>query len=225
MKFNISQFDDVEEADERAFENYQDTLVELFFESTEGQAYRAEFPDADPGFWAESLVHYGYYYVGVTVPRMDKGDVEEIVTDIFPRKISLHKPEDADDGIPELMAFWQYLGREYGLPQTNDVLELLQEIAPEFRDMMNDPANFGMAKSFFMAGRDAGFDMTNEEEMHKFVALCNASVMSGGAPGGPFEEMGGLPGLFGEQKKRSGDASLKKKRKAAKSTRKKRRRK
>lgn len=29
---------------------------------------------------------------------------------------------------------------------------------------MNDPSRFGMAKSFFMMGRQAGYDMTDQEE-------------------------------------------------------------
>ncbi len=65
---------------------------------------------------------------------------------------------------------------------------------------MNDPAMFGMAKSIIMKGRDAGFDMSDEEEMGKFIELYNASMKSGATPGGLFDaprtmraERGGQP--------------------------------
>jgi len=41
---------------------------------------------------------------------------------------------------------------------------------------MNDPARFGMAKSFFMMGQSAGFDMTKQEDMDSFVKLYNAGL-------------------------------------------------
>jgi hypothetical protein len=39
--------------------------------------------------------------------------LREILSEIFPRKISLASPEDVHDALPELIAFWEYLKREY----------------------------------------------------------------------------------------------------------------
>ena len=33
------------------------------------------------------------------------------ISDSFPRKVSLRLPEEAEDTIPELIAFWRFLGR------------------------------------------------------------------------------------------------------------------
>ena len=79
-----------------------------------------------------------------------------VVTDLFPRKISLLSPEQANDVIPELLAFWNYLKREFHLPQADAILEFLREVEPDFPGMMNDPANFGMAKSFLRWARPPG---------------------------------------------------------------------
>ena len=45
------------------------------------------------GFWAAQLIYYGYQYEGTAVPRMAVGEVETVVTELFPRKISLISPD------------------------------------------------------------------------------------------------------------------------------------
>ncbi len=218
MSFDIHQLDKLDEWDEEAFEEYQDTLLDLFLQSEEGQAHLQEFPERDAGFWASQLMHYGYNYLGLTLPQMSKADVEEIVTELFPRKISLLSPDDADDGIPELVAFWRYLKREHALRQANAVIRLLQRIAPDFVSILNDPARFGMAKSFMMMGHSAGFDMTNEEDINEFIQLYNASLASDG-------NLAGTVGASRQEKQQAERAKKKKKRKAAKAARKRSRRK
>ena len=112
MTFDIYQLDGLDWDDyEEAFEKYRDSLLEHFLESPEGRSHLEEFPEA--GFWAGQLVYNGYGYLGVTLPQMTKNHVEEIVTELFPRKVSLLSPDDADDAIPELTAFWRYLERVY----------------------------------------------------------------------------------------------------------------
>jgi len=185
MNFDIRQLDDADlDSDEgqEAFEEYQEALLDRFTESPEGQQ-RLE-ADPDMGFWAAQLMYYGWQYEGVTIPEMSALDVRSVVEELFPRKISLESPEQADDAIPELVAFWKYLKREFDLPQADAVLEALREVEPDFPGMMNDPSNFGMAKSFFMMGQAAGFDMTNEEGMNAFMQAYNAGIAAGRTPPG-----------------------------------------
>ncbi len=174
MDFDIHQLDRMapdSDGSEAAFEAFQQALLERFTQSPEGQERIKADPDM--GFWAAQLIYYGYQYEGKAVPRMTVGDVQTVVTELFPRKISLHSPEQADDAIPELMAFWMYLKREFHLPQTDAVLEFLREVEPDFPGMMNDPSNFGMAKSFFSMGHAAGFDMTTQEGLDAFMLAFN----------------------------------------------------
>jgi hypothetical protein len=106
MTFNIYQLDEIDidsDDGEKVLEDYQDALLEKFAESPEGQAYLQNSPEM--GFWAAQLIYYGYTYIGVTVPQMTVDDVEEIVTDIFPRKITLAADDDGDDAIPEWSPF------------------------------------------------------------------------------------------------------------------------
>ncbi len=220
MDFDIHQLDriDLESSEaEEAFEEFQDALLERFFQSPEGQQLLEAHPDA--GFWSAQLMYFGYQYEGVTVARMTAADVREVVTGLLPRKISLHYPEEADDAIPELVAFWEYLKREFRLRQSDAILKFLHQIAPRFKEMMNDPANFGMAKSFFMMGQSAGFDMTSQEGMTAFMHAYNAGLASGHAA--PVIVVP-APHFYVDEPRRRGpeERKAKKKRKQARAARK-----
>jgi hypothetical protein len=195
MAFDIhalDRLDDWDEDTEAAREEYQDTLAELFLASPEGQELADLYPE--PGFWSYQFVSYGFTYIGVSLPQMERRDAREIIEELFPRKISLFSPDDADKAIPELIAFWQYLEREYRLPNARAMLRYLREMEPEFKRMMLDPANFGIAKSFFMQGQALGLDMTTQEGAEAFMALYNAAALSA-LPGAPLDTFSdSLPG-------------------------------
>ncbi len=226
MTFDIHQLDKIDHdtEGEEALAEYQEALLERFYNSPEGQAFVEAHPDTEMGFWAAQLMYYGYGYVGVTIPRMTVGDVEEIVTQLFPRKISLFSADEAADAIPELVAFWQFLKREYRLSNADRILKFLHQIEPKFKEMMMDSSKFGMAKSFFMMGHSAGYDMTNEEEINQFMMEYNARALSQGPDALPPMGGGGLSGLFGKKQrstKRRADPKKKKARKIARASRKK----
>jgi hypothetical protein len=192
MTFDIRQIDRLDpdsEGSENALGAYEDELIELFLNSPEGQAWLKI--DPEPGFWIHCLIDYGYHYLDVTPPKMTKAHVDEVVTQLFPRKVSTMSPDDADQTIPELIAFWEYLKREYNLPNAEAILRFLHQIQPKFKGIMNNPANFGMAKSFVMQGQAAGFDMTAEEGNQAFMNAYNANLMAGKGDLLP------LPGPFG----------------------------
>jgi hypothetical protein len=177
MDFDIYKLDNIDPNSEEAnkvAEKYQNALVEKFADSPEGE----ERLKADPemGFWTGQLIYFGYSYNGATVPAMTVGDVEEIVTELLPRKISMSSPDDADKVVPELVAFWEYLKREYNLSNAKSVLRFLREIEPGFKKMMNDSSKFGMAKSLMMMGQSAGFDMTKKEDSDAFISMYNANL-------------------------------------------------
>jgi hypothetical protein len=215
MTFDIHKLDGLELDDfEQVLEEYQDDLLELFFKSPEGQAHLEKYPEA--GFWSGQLMYYGYGYLGVTLPQMTKRNVEEVVTELFPRKISLFSPEDADDAIPELMAFWKYLKREYNLRQANTVLRFLQEVASSFGSMMNDPSKFGMAKSFMMMGQTAGFDMTDEKDIVAFMHYYNANLAAQGNISIPLKISGDSIGKETKRKRKRKHKAVKAARKRSK---------
>lgn len=219
MTFDIHQLDEIDpyslEA-EKAFEEYQDTLLELFANSPEGKAHLQIYPEM--GFWAAQLMYYGYTYHSLTIPQMTAADVELIVTNLFPRKIALSSPDEADDAIPELEAFWQYLKREYQHSNADAILRFLHRVDPNFKSIINDQSKFGMAKSFFTMGQEAGFDMTDEEETQEFIQLYNASTAAR-SPRSPLSLPAGLAGPLSGSTSRATKAQKKKARKKVKASR------
>jgi hypothetical protein len=216
MTFNIHRLDRLDYNDrggEEAFSKYQEQLLDLFLQSPEGQAHMQTIPEM--GFWAAQFLYYGYGYIGVAPPQMNADNAEEILTELLPRKISLSTHEEARNALPELIAFWEYLKREYRLHNATKILTYLREIDPkDFERSMFDPAKFGMAKSFFMMGQQAGFDMTNEDEMNAYMHLYNTKLIAETEGSDLFKE----PSV-GKSKKVD-VAKEKRKRKAAKAARK-----
>ncbi len=223
MSFNINQLDEVEYdgsyESEEALTKYQDSVLEEFALSSEGKEQIKANPEM--GFWIVQLIHYGFDYIGVTLPQMDERDINEIITDLFPRKISLSSSEDADDAIPELLAFWQFLGSKYKLSNANNIIALLTEIEPKFNHIMNDSSKFGMAKSFMTEGQKAGFDMTDQNQMNEFMQIYNKDILEGqnGIPSTPTGKAFDFNPASPSSKKTKG--KKKQKRKIVKASRKK----
>jgi hypothetical protein len=195
QEFDIHALDSLEpggdEAD-KAFDRYRRSLVDSFCASPEGQAHIPKYGSA--GFWAGCLLDFGFNHVGVTLPNMTSSDLKEIVSGYFPRKISLRSPEEAEEAIPELIAFWEFLGREFALDAAQSAFRFLGEIQSSFAAIMNDSSKFGMAKSLFMQGRAEGFDMAEPNQMNAFIAAYNERVAAeqGGSPAAPLPVLGHL---------------------------------
>lgn len=176
MPFDIYQLDSVDAVNHETLQAYAESITGLFFDSPEGEALLQAGPNS--GFWIIRLIECGYYQLGVPLPDMSAADIHELLREIFPRKIALCSPDEADEAVPELIAFWEYLDREYELPHTDRILAYLRgQSNGEFREWMNDSSKFGMAKAFFTIGQRVGFDMTDEREQQAFMHLYNSHVL------------------------------------------------
>ena len=58
-------------------------------------------------------------------------------------------------------------------------MEQRSKAANELKKAMSNPANFGIAKSFVMMGRDQGFDMSTEKGVQSWMEIYNAGIASG----------------------------------------------
>src|SRR6266704_1881312 len=135
--------------------------------------------------WARALIHYAITYSGVTPATMTPSDLEAVVYDLFPRKVITERGDGAEI-IQELRAFWHFLERVYQLPQAKPMLaHLTQQAARRLERALQEPANFGMAKSFVLMGKEAGFEMESPEGMRAWVEAYNATVAPAIAATGP----------------------------------------
>lgn len=151
---------------EGALARYVDGLMTPFVEAA---------PGVEAG-WVAFFIDYGYHSLGLTLPRMTADDVEEILVEVFPRKITTESEDDAKEVIPAIRLFWNWLSKTYELPQARSVLMRLDALEHGYPEIMNDPARWGMAKSLTTLGREAGFDMNDPEDQQKFTLAYNRSL-------------------------------------------------
>ncbi len=187
MTFHFNQLDKISDFDQALDileAEYIPALIETLAHSPEGQTYLKAHPETANAFggWVDTFVQFGYRYLEVTLPKMKQQDAETILLNLFPRKLSLTDTDEADTAIPELIALWEFLQRQYKQRHSKAILTLLRRIQPSFKATMNDPRNFGMAKSLFTLGQDAGFDMTTQEGLQAFQQQYNQQLQETGAP-------------------------------------------
>ncbi len=222
-KFDIYALDRVEGlGDENVLQDYIDTLVTHFSESPEGKALREQ--GVEIGFWTRMCIELAFIYGDTTLPHMDVFDMEELLLEIFPRKVTPMSKEDTKNALPELVAFWKYLAREYQLPNARSIIRYLEKLDPKkFVDAMYDPRRFGPAKSLAMAALEAGVDITDEDQMNAFIWAYNMQVLSEmeQAPPSPDPWEAAFSSLVS---RRRADKKRKQKRKAEKLARRKNRR-
>ncbi len=175
MSFDINEvvFDSEGTYLEEPALRYEQALMDQFAASPEGHAITQRGTELG---WARALIHYAITYSGVTPPTMTPSDLEAVVYDLFPRKVITERGEGAEI-IQELRAFWHFLQRVYQMPQARQMLaRLTPQAARRLERELQEPTNFGMAKSFVLMGKEAGFDMESPEGMRAWVEAYNATV-------------------------------------------------
>jgi hypothetical protein len=197
MTFNIRQLDNLDYDDiEPILENYIHGAIQAFVDSEVGQEYVETHPQG--GNWIGTFIEMAYLYGEHKLPKMTKGDVQEVMEYILPRKLTLLDPSDTDDTIDELVAFWTFLNQAYKLRSANAIIKYLRSIEDQFPQWMFDPNRGGMTKSFMLQGMEAGYDMTSEEGIRAFQEEYNRNPqpMPMGMPGMPGMPPGmGMPGI------------------------------
>ena len=178
MTFNIHQqvFDRDGTPFEKKASQYQDQLLQLFEQSSEGQALRGEGIDRN---WTSLLIDFWINYLSVTPPQMAPHHLREILFELFPRKVSA-SADEAPNIIREFQLFWQFLQREFHLENAAVCLSMLDEkAARKLKSEMSNSANFGIAKSFVLMGMERGFDLGSEEGIHEWMVDFNAELAAG----------------------------------------------
>lgn len=168
----IPEFDDGD-WDESEVSQYCEDLFQAFAESPEGEQAQEKFEGVG---WTTAFLDYAFSYLGVAPSQMSRADVNKILFELFPRKVST-KPETASVIVGELRLFFEYLDREHSLPNAKEILQdLTKEAASQLESAMSDSSNFGIAKSMVMGGRAAGFDMSSQEGLAEFMQAYNSSI-------------------------------------------------
>jgi hypothetical protein len=181
MRFDIQQrvFDAQGEYLEDAAIRYREQLMDRFAASPEGQALVRQGGWVG---WADTFMDLGIAYLGVTPAAMTPEQLQSILFELFPRKVST-EPGCGQEIIQELHAFWTFLQREFGLPNASACLRLLTTATARRLDReLQNPAKFGLAKAFLMQGLARGFDVATPEGMQAWAETYNAGLAGGTEP-------------------------------------------
>ncbi|MFZ5785878.1 MAG: DUF7309 domain-containing protein [Acidobacteriota bacterium] len=151
-----------DEIDPGAREPLQDELVRRFAASPEAK-------DLDKIQACRLVMDFAAEYFGETIATLGSSELREIIFDIIPRQVSIDASA-ARSIIEESRAFYGFLKRQHGLEQADSCLRVLGgDAVGKLEDALSDSGNFAMAKSLFMAGREAGFDMDSREGIEAWM--------------------------------------------------------
>jgi hypothetical protein len=116
-------------------------------------------------------------YFGATIATLRPRELSELVFDLIPRKVSIDASA-ASWIIGANRAFYAFLGREFGLEQADACLHVLGgDAVKKLEAALSDPRKFGVAKSFFMRGREAGFDMDTKEGVEAWMRVMQSQPL------------------------------------------------
>src|SRR5260370_42702822 len=136
----------------------------------------------DPGADADelhALLDLMRDYLDIERPAdLGQGDLEELLLDVYPRKITVLDRADTEDTIPPVRDFLTYLGESGQLAEgaAGQLERELDRIAPRFADAVMDPSNWGMARSIVQAMAADGVDMGDQAAMDRWIAAYNTRV-------------------------------------------------
>jgi hypothetical protein len=110
--------------------------------------------------------------------RLKPGDLEELLLDVYPRKVTVFDAADIGDTIPavrDLLAFLSDTGRLTGSVARRFGREL-DQLAPRFAGAVMDPSRWGMARSLTQAMVTEGVDITDSAAVQEWIAAYNANA-------------------------------------------------
>jgi len=123
------------------------------------------------------FTEYMYSYEGLSPEEWDEEGLEECCLDALPRKTSAGEPYFRSIA-PVLSAFFSFVEEKRLLRNASNLARSVKRIDKQIVKNASDPKNWGSAKSFVMAAKGAGVDITNEEEMNNFMALYNLQQLA-----------------------------------------------
>lgn len=159
----------IEVDDEARYEAIRDELVNGFERWRDRHKLRVE-----PSL-VEAFCDFKAWYGDGNLVRWTTHDVDELLGDWFPRKITLDD-EDVAITVPTLLGFLQYLAFE-DLLEGDPITALRRRVersTSRFREAMRDRSCFGPAKTIFGLMSADGVDVTDQQAVQAWIDAFNA---------------------------------------------------
>ncbi len=169
LKMGVGTFSDkplflVGDVDEPAWDEYLTRARDSFLKSK----YAIGSIGRLSGGHASVFLELGLRYLGVHVDNMRVSDAREILIELYPHKVS-QLASESDQTIDELVAFWQFCDQVHHIANASKIAKKIGHWREELREAMSNHQNFGLAKSLFLSGSEAGFDLKTETDARDFM--------------------------------------------------------
>jgi len=198
--YNFS-FDDLEKMEPRDTaadkEKAENRIAELINEDDDGDAYfkktkiwEDEFHESElyqeltdtqkksAGFIIDTFTQYLFSYFGYEHPKeWTVYALREVCLDIVPRKIS-SEPETFEAYGYVLIPFCRFLKSKELLPNSTEIIKCLDELKDRIPEEAANPNNWGMAKSMLTGAFNSGLDITDQNELDKYLIAQQIAAMS-----------------------------------------------
>jgi hypothetical protein len=149
----------------------RDALLEDFLSSPEGRRWRG---DEDAEDVAQLAIDFGAGYNHGGPLRWSPVVVEIFMTSWLARKVT--REPGFFERVPEVLCDWvKYAGRRQAVPAAplREAVAAVGECGEEMVDAVNDPEAWGPAKIFASAALEAGVDLTDPDEVERFIERYN----------------------------------------------------
>jgi uncharacterized protein YecA (UPF0149 family) len=167
------------EYSDEEFQEIQDT-VEKWCDAFAETSHFKNLPESvreESWFITSVFGEQMYNYPFETPKEWSVSGLNEVIMDIFPRKItadaSMFKAVE-----PVLTAFFQYLNEMGHIENADTLIKALKKAAPTMVKQATDSSNWGFAKQFAMAAMKERVDFEDKEAMDRFTEMYNAQITS-----------------------------------------------
>ena len=149
----------------------REALLEDFLLSAEGQRWR---DDEDAEDVAQLAIDFGAGYNHGGPLRWSPVVVEIFMTSWLARKVT--RDPGFFERVPDVLVDWvKYAGRRQGVPSAplREAVAAVKEYSDELLAAVDDPEAWGPAKTFAVAALDAGVDLTDPDQVNRFIQKYN----------------------------------------------------
>lgn len=122
-----------------------------------------------------NFAEFAFNYPGEQVGAWTRAGVQEVCTDLIPRKVTA-EAEYFDRVGPVLAQFFDFLADAGYMVNAAALGRDVRRIAPQIAKNAADPRKWGMAKSIGMQAVQAGVDLSDEKALERFIMQYNAGI-------------------------------------------------
>jgi uncharacterized protein YchJ len=156
-------------------ERQSEELIVRFMESEEAGKLDPELFE-DAGFIVNYVLEYAWIYVGSSPEKLDEYTLEEVLLEVFPRKITAER-DLFEKVAPVTESFLRWLESEGILGDTSFLVETIRGWADTIVANGMNPQYWGTAKSLVMQAEADGVDTEDEQAMQQYFVECNLRRM------------------------------------------------